>query len=295
MSLKQTAKAIVQGTFEGLWSAGFRALGRLLRPRPEIWSSPGGRRVLVVAPHPDDEVAGCAGAILAHRRCGDRVRVSVATDGRRSRALGLAPERMAATRRAEMEDAAACLDIDLDWIGMPEGEWQQHDLEDRLAQVLRRYRPDTIYAPSRVDFHPEHEKVARALAGALATDCESPSPAELRIYSIQVPLTPILSNLIVPVDQPEPRLDKALAAHRSQLGSLEPCRRHRRYLGRLHGLGDAEELWRLTAEQYQRLHRDPPRRPPGRIFRGLRYYAWSDPLAYLRGLGERRRLVRRVS
>src|SRR5688500_13357690 len=55
------------------------------RPRP--CASPGGLRVLVVAPHPDDEVAGCAGTILLHRGAGDAVTVLKATDGRRSRAL----------------------------------------------------------------------------------------------------------------------------------------------------------------------------------------------------------------
>ncbi len=305
MSLKAPLKRVVQGTFEGLWSAGFRVLGHLRHDSPAIWSSPGGRRILVVAPHPDDEVAGCGGAILAHRRCGDRVRVVVATDGRRSRALGFAPERMAATRRAEMEESASCLDVELDWIGVPEGEWQPRDLEDRLARVLRQYRPDAVYAPSRIDFHPEHLKVARALARSLVlcmrganvldTDSGSRSRPELRIYAIQVPLTPMLSNVIVPVDTSEPRLAGAFAAHHSQLGSLEPSLRHRRYLGRLYGLGGAEELWRLSAGQYHRLHRDPPRRSPGRTFRGLRYYAWSDPLAYLRGLAERRRLARWAS
>lgn len=289
--IKRAFKSSVQGAFEGLWSTCFRMLGRFLRPTPEVWSSGGDGRVLVVAPHPDDEVAGCGGTILEHRRRGDRVLVSCATDGRRSGSLGLPPERMAARRRAEMADAAACLDVELDWIGVPEGEWRPRDLADRLARVLRRYRPDTIYAPSRIDYHPEHEKVAQALAVALNAGSGSPSRAELRIYSIQVPLTPMLSNLIVPVDPSEPRLLKALAAHRSQFGSFAPCLRHRLYLGRFYGLGGAEELWRLSAEQYQRLHRDEPRRPGVRVFRGLRYYAWSDPLAYLRGLGERRRLA----
>ncbi len=292
MSLKATLKGIVQGAFEHLWSAGFRVLGRLLRPGPEPWSASGSQRVLVVAPHPDDEVAGCGGAILAHRRCGDRVTVVVATDGRRSLSLGLAPERMAARRRAEMEEAAACLDVELDWIGAPEGEWRSRDLEDSLTEALRRCRPDTVYAPSRIDFHPEHERVARSLANVLSAESGSASRPELRIYPIQVPLTPVLSNLVVPVDPLAPRFQRALAAHRSQLGSLERCLRHRRYLGRLYGLGGAEELWRMTAGQYQRLHRDPPRRSPQRTFRGLRYYAWSDPLAYLQGLSERRRLVR---
>ncbi len=294
--IKKVLKRGVQGTFEGLWSAGFRASRPVLGASPEVWSSSGGRRVLVVAPHPDDESAGCGGAILAHRRRGDRVLVSCATDGRRSRSLGLAPEQMAVTRRAELEAAAVCLDVELDWIGVPEGEWRAEGLERRLVEAIGRFRPDIIYAPSRIDFHPEHDKVARALASALRfTDSERPPRPELRIYPIQVPLTPMLANLIVEIDPSDGQLRDALDAHRSQRASLDPCLRHRRYLGRLYRLAGAEELWRLTADQYERLHHDPPPRPPGRVFRGLRYYAWSDPLAYLRGLAERRRLLRLAS
>ena len=311
MCLRRSVKALrkrVQVAFRELWSAGFRVLGHLLRPRLESWSSPGGRRVLVVAPHPDDEVAGCGGAILAHRRRGDRVRVAVATDGRRSQALGLDAASTAAARLGEMEAAAAHLGVELEWLGLPEGDWRVPDLGERLADVLTRFRPRTIYAPSRVDFHPEHEKVARALGRALAApptrNGSRIQEVEIRIYAVQVPLTPRLANLAVAVDLEAPRLIGALRAHHSQRGSLERCLRRRRYAGRLYRIrsseeepptGAAETFWRLTPEQYQQIHQRPPDRPLHRTFRGLRYGAWSDPLAYLWGLGERRRLARSAS
>ena len=73
-------------------------------------------------------------------------------------------------------------------------------------------------------------------------------------------------------------------------------RRRRRYAGRLYRMpGPAETFWELAPARYRQLHQRAPRRPLHRTFRGLRYYAWSDPLAYLRGLGERRRLLRSAS
>lgn len=160
---------------------------------------------------------------------------------------------------------------------------------------MQRFEPDTIYAPSRIDFHPEHEKVARTLARALGGALAFSVQTELRIYAVQVPLTPRLANLAVACDLESPRLIAAFGAHHSQRGSLERCHRRRHYAGRLYGLeGAAETFWRVTPAQYRRLHDKAPTKPLHRSFRGLRYYASSDPLAYLKGIGERRRLARRA-
>ena len=43
---------------------------------------------LVVAPHPDDEVAGCGGMLIAHREAGQDVHVVVLTDGARGNPTG---------------------------------------------------------------------------------------------------------------------------------------------------------------------------------------------------------------
>lgn len=284
---KKALQGAVQGSFELLWSACFALAGRFLRPRADPWSAASGRRAVVVAPHPDDEVAGCAGAILRHGASGDPVTVACVTDGRRSRAYGLTPDEMARTRRDEARAAAVALAVDqLEWLGLPEAAWRPEELTARLRELLDRLDPAVVYAPSRIDFHFEHEQVARALAAAL--DGSRSSPA-VRVYAVQVPLGPSLANLILPLTGVAGEVRAALLCYRSQVGTLLRCLRHRRYLGRLYGAGEpVEEFWQMTAADYGLLHRQAPARALVRTFRGLRYYAWSDPLAYLRGRRERR-------
>src|SRR5258708_3020411 len=61
----------------------------IIRPmvKPESKAIPyeandlGGEQLLVLAPHPDDEVIGCGGVVARHLRDGRRVQVIVATDG----------------------------------------------------------------------------------------------------------------------------------------------------------------------------------------------------------------------
>lgn len=286
--VKEALRRFLQGSFESLWATLFRLAASTSPADLRMLSIGKGarqRRVMVVAPHPDDEVAGCAFAMLAHRDAGDRVEVLCVSDGRRSTAFGLSSREMASRRQREARAAAEMLDFELCWLGLPEGEWQEGQLEVALEESLSSFRPDLVYAPSALDFHPEHQKVARVLASILIAVESAPL---VRIYEIQVPLVPAAANrLLHPV--PKERIEAALGCHASQLGSLLCCLRRRRYAASLAGLaGYAEAFWELDVEGYALLHEPPP---PASSFRGLRYWAFSDPLAYLRGR-EQRQLCR---
>src|SRR6185503_2585194 len=154
MSFKRWLKGMRQRAssyFELPWRAGFLAAGRLAPSRALSWSTTGTDRVLVIAPHPDDEVIACAGTMLRHISSGDRVVVAIATDGRLSKQAAT-PEEMAAVRRNEADLAARRLGVDrLEWLGLREGAWEAAELQTRLHTLLQQYEPTIVYAPSRVD------------------------------------------------------------------------------------------------------------------------------------------------
>lgn len=244
-------------------------------------------RVLVLAPHPDDESAGAGGAILLHRRAGHAVTIACATDGGASRALNRSPEETGTIRRAEAEAAARILEAKLAWIGLPERHWSIDQLVSRLVPLLEGV--ELIYAPSRVDAHPEHFNVAHALAVALEA---ARSTALIRVYAIYVPLTPLLTNVALDVSAELDHLRAALAAHQSQAHSIERTLRLRRYAARMHRAAThAEVFWELDAASYVALHRDLPSTWKDRFF-GVRLRAFRDPLAYVLGTAARRRLRR---
>ena len=284
-SLKQTALA---GT-AGLWSSVARVAGRLAGWKPALWHSPGGQRVLVVAPHPDDEV-GCGGAVLLHGRAGDGVHVAYVTDGRASRAGGLTPDAMADLRRQEVADVAPVLGLaGAHWLGLREREWDEAALIPVLHDLVRQTQPDIVYAPTCIDFHPEHVRVARCLARAIAAP-GSGTPA-IRAYQIHVPLTPLLVNRVAPMEAVARELAAAMHCYRTQLGSIERCLRMKRYAGSFYGLaGHAEEFWEMDPQAYARIHASASGTPPDPAFRGVRPRPFTDPLAYLMGRRGRRAL-----
>jgi LmbE family N-acetylglucosaminyl deacetylase len=284
------AVAAFQASFTALWSWAFRLAGTL-GTRRVTWIPTGGLRVLVVAPHPDDEVVGCGGAILRHVAAGDEVTVVHATDGRMSRAFGLEPGEMAARRHEEAHAAARLLGVGrVAWLGLAEGAWQPGNLEARLGAILAGSSPDLVYAPSRADFHPEHHRVAHALALASASLRHA---ARVRVYQVQVPLTAALVNCVVSIASQTDGHAAALRAHATQYGSIARCTRMKRYAACRHGLdGLAEEFWEMSGAAYRALHAGPPERWTRGAFRGMRYAAAGDPLSYLAGRRARRGLRR---
>ena len=271
-----------------LWPFAFTVVGRFDGRRPVRWVSPGGQRIVVVAPHPDDDVLGMGGTIVKHRQQGDEVHVVYVTDGRRSRALGLDEQAMARRRRAEVDAAASVLTLRAaHWMGLPEGDWEVDTARAALGRVLATIGPDVLYAPSRIDFHPEHVRTAQALALALSDYGATPI---MRIYPCQVPLTPLLVNTVSDVSAVVPDLSAAIAAHATQSANASRAYRRRALAARyFHEGAYAEEFWEVTVAAYCALHR-AVNEPSAHSYRSLRARAFVDPLAYLTGRRERTRL-----
>lgn len=277
------AKRMIESAVEIVWARGFFAMWRPFTPAPVCAGVGNGPRVLVVAPHPDDETLGCGGSIVLHRRAGHAVTVVIMTDGGRSTVT------TPAARRLESMAAAEVLGGTWRRFELPEGDWALDQATDRLVAVLSDVRPDLVYGPSCVDYHPEHVKVAVALGQALTA--VSPQ-SRVRVFEIGVPLTPILANCRVDVEPVQAITQKALAAYRSQRGTIDAIRRLRRYTRRLYGTrGETEVFWETSASTYGRLMSGEPL-PNARQFYGVRPRPFSDPLCYLVGLLARYRMRR---
>ncbi len=291
-SALRPVRRVAARVLEQCWSLGLRTAALLSHRNASRWSSSGGQRVLVVAPHPDDEAMGCVGTVLLHVQSGDRVCVAIVTDGRMSKVIADAAE-VARLRRREADEAARLMQVQrFEWIGFPEGDWSVPALKDSLRSLIEEIQPDIIYAPSRIDFHPEHHRVAHALALAMGEiGTLRDHDRRVRIYQVQVPLSPILANLVTDVSVVDPQCQAVLGAYLSQAGSVACTYRQRRYSASWHRIaGQAEEFWELSSRRYVTLHGAPPTLWP-KVFRGLRNFPLTDPLAYLAGMRERHKLA----
>lgn len=131
-------------------------------------------KVLVLAPHPDDEAAGPGGALAAHSRLGDPIHCVFVTSGVNGDPVASRPpDEYMAVRTAEARASADVLGISsTEFWELPDSCVVTHrDLDavtERVIDLYQRVEPDVIYAPHPGESHSDHHFVALAASAALA-------------------------------------------------------------------------------------------------------------------------------
>lgn len=149
------------------------------------------KRILVVAPHMDDEVLGCGGVMHMHT---DKTEIHCiyATDGARSPAPLLPwtgsidpdiPERRR-HEALEVMDAVGIPHENLAFLNFPDGKLRRYSVsfKERLAEQLARIKPAIILIPFRYDLHPDHVAVHRGVSDVVLETADSAVLLEYIIY-----------------------------------------------------------------------------------------------------------------
>jgi len=178
-------------------------------------------RALVFAPHPDDEVFGCCGAIIRHVEQGDEIKVVIVTDGGCKAGLGRDDPGYRDTRRMESEKAAGVLGYGRpEFLDLPDrGLQDDPGLVRQLLAIIDDFNPENIYLPAETEINPDH----RALnsAGIRAVALYEPE-VNILFYEIGQPLAP---NLLHDITDIHPLVEKAMECFPSQL-EVQDYRRH---------------------------------------------------------------------
>lgn len=129
--------------------------------------------ILVIAPHPDDEVLGCGGSIASHVARGDAVHVLVASRGDPE----IFPAPLIEKTRGELAQAHRTLGISgVEFLDFPAPKLDTvpgHRIADAIGGAFKRLTPHTLYVPHRGDIHADHRKVfdAALVAARPITGC----------------------------------------------------------------------------------------------------------------------------
>ncbi len=148
-------------------------------------------KIVIVAPHMDDEALACGGLIakLPHK---DGVHIIYATDGMKSPAPiipgrdKISPD-LGKTRMQESIEAMKLLGVpehNLHFLCLPEARLKKHlsSLRNLLRNKIRTIAPKQIFVPFRYDRHPDHLAVNHAIVSDFQQGDTQPQLIEYFVY-----------------------------------------------------------------------------------------------------------------
>ena len=187
--------------------------------------------VLVVAPHPDDEVLGVGGTVLRHLAEGDAVHILVCTRGEDCR---FGPDQVQRVQ-TEARQVHSFLGVTgSHFLDLPAARLDTvpgTDINAALGAVFQTVKADTIYVPHAGDLHRDHQLIFQA-----AMVCSRPSgigfPRRILAYETvsetewYAPgITPAFApNVFVDVTSYMDKKLQACALYKSQ---IQPAPHHR--------------------------------------------------------------------
>jgi LmbE family N-acetylglucosaminyl deacetylase len=206
-------------------------------PVARVTPMPPRGRVLVIAPHPDDETFGPGATLALHARQGDPIHAVFVCSGIQGDPDGLFDrDKLPLMREAEARAAGAILGIGrFTFFGYPDnlndadygsvfgdlprgGDAQRRALVDglasRLSDVVGAERPDVVYHPWAGEVNADHWAVAMAIERARATHPEWRGAVCFFGYEIWAACQP---DVVVDVSDTFDVKIRAIAEYRSQL------------------------------------------------------------------------------
>ncbi|RJP27560.1 MAG: PIG-L family deacetylase [Candidatus Omnitrophota bacterium] len=155
--------------------------------QPIEMDHPHADRILVIAPHPDDEIFGCGGALIRSVQAGSQVHIVYLTDGSHR-------SHRKETIREESRLVCQTNGFDFTFLGWESGGIPLRDDEGvtQLAQWIETYRPECVFVTFLLDDHDDHRRASELLMQVIS-DCRW-KPREIWAYQIY---TTVIPNVVV--------------------------------------------------------------------------------------------------
>jgi LmbE family N-acetylglucosaminyl deacetylase len=197
--------------------------------RPIVMQNPrSADRVVVLAPHPDDETIGCGGVLRQYVLANTPVTIIFISDGRlgdpdlKILGRGTRPQdqqELADEREEEAKKAAETLGVsDLIFLHLPDGNVRAtSDSIQALSAQLNRLEPDIVFLPFLADQHPDHFETNVLFLQAVGSGYRGREP-ECWAYEIW---TPLFANRVVNITGVAETKWAALRQYESQNRNLD--------------------------------------------------------------------------
>lgn len=155
-----------------------------------------GDRVMVISPHPDDDIIGCGGTLHLLSKKGISLRSICMTDGRKGNVGRYSENDLVKTRYHEAKRAAEIIGIE-DMVFFNERDGGLKPVKSvvlRLLDEIHKFRPSSILFPSVIDAHPDHTATTHIIFKAISSmKGELPLCIQYEVW------TPIEFNIVMDI------------------------------------------------------------------------------------------------
>lgn len=117
------------------------------------------KKVLVIAPHADDEVLGCGATISKLAKEGHEVYVLIATNASVGAPELFGPEIIRQVRSEAMEAHKILKVHETVFLELPApalDQYPRYKMANEIASVIKKFAVDTVFIPHRGDCHKDH-------------------------------------------------------------------------------------------------------------------------------------------
>lgn len=220
---------------------------------PKLIPIPKGKKILVLAPHMDDDIIGCGGTLRKHVLAGSEVSVLYLTDGKKgnqtlNRKNLSKSERenqekeVSEIRKQEASRAAEIIGINsLTFLDYPDGTLVAGiKVIEGVKDVIQQAQPDLIYLPFVTDRHHDHWQTNCIFIEAMRSLGKCWNNLQCCGYEVWSPLYP---NCMVDIKEVIDVKRRALEQFKSQL-------QHTDYVNGILGLNSYRSIVHLKGRGY---------------------------------------------
>lgn len=120
-------------------------------------------KVIIVAPHPDDETLGCGGTILRHKNSGDKIYWLIMTRMGKQFSADKQDKRNKEIKKVqEIYNFDEVIQLNFE-AGIIDDQ-QLGNIISEISNVFHKLQPNIVYLPFRSDVHSDHKVVFDAAA-----------------------------------------------------------------------------------------------------------------------------------
>ncbi len=142
------------------------------------------KKILVLAPHPDDEVLGCGGTLRKYANIGADIILCLVTESQ----MPEYSESYIAQKKEEIKKSCSALGIntiiDLQFPTAKHEALSPKAIIEKITEVIATHSPDTLFIPHCGDLHIEHRLVCES---ALVAARPSLKQSIRRIFAYETP------------------------------------------------------------------------------------------------------------